>query len=314
MPSAKSRAAKAATAARVAAYNVAAAATLEADKAGIEKLMGITGRAPDFEGLDTVGDGALGAAHSSVLFKPTLPSMLNLNTSPKMSRALAVGAVMMGAGHNGNPSDEENVKPIVPGTAAPGRNFAQKGEEKGVDGVGHAARPLSPILGNIDNEKGVRACEFERQKVKRAGDLAKRKAAKTAKMGHGHGGRVASEGSGGKEVKSRIGPNDMDVDIAELLDEKPVKKTASRVDKDMAGNGRVEVSLSELVLRQKKARKVKEDDFEMISPVRPVIALDDLEAREMEMEEPWEHVERESEQGRDEPSYAAVVLGIGTGL
>lgn len=52
----------------------------------------------------------------------------------------------------------------------------------------------------------------------------------------------------------------------------------------------------------------------MISPVRPVIALDDLEAREMEMEEPWEHVEREFEQGKGEPSYAAVVLGIGTGL
>jgi hypothetical protein len=60
--------------------------------------------------------------------------------------------------------------------------------------------------------------------------------------------------------------------------------------------------------------ELTEDDFEMISPVRPVIALDDLEAREMEMEEPWEHVEREFEQGKGEPSYAAVVLGIGTGL
>jgi len=52
----------------------------------------------------------------------------------------------------------------------------------------------------------------------------------------------------------------------------------------------------------------------MISPVRPVIVLDDLEAKDMDMDEPWEHVERDFEPGKkpkeDEPSYAAVLLGI----
>ena len=57
-----------------------------------------------------------------------------------------------------------------------------------------------------------------------------------------------------------------------------------------------------------------EDDFEMVSPVRPVIVLDDLEAKDMDMDEPWEHVERDFEPGKKskegEPSYAAVLLGI----
>jgi len=52
----------------------------------------------------------------------------------------------------------------------------------------------------------------------------------------------------------------------------------------------------------------------MISPVRPVIVLDDLEAKDMDMDEPWEHVERDLEPNikpkEGEPSYAAVLLGI----
>jgi hypothetical protein len=202
-------------------------------------------------------------------FKPTLPSMLYLNTGPNTNRALAVGAVTVGAVH-GNPSDEENVQPIVPRIAPASTASAQKGEEKSVEGVGYVARPLSPILGNIDNERDVRAYEFGRQKVKRAGELAKRKAAKAAKTSggyagsHNHGGRGASEGSGGdggkKEVKSRIGPKDMDVDIAGMLAEKPITKITGGIDKDkvdLPSNGRIEVSLSELALLQKKPRKVK---------------------------------------------------------
>ena len=48
----------------------------------------------------------------------------------------------------------------------------------------------------------------------------------------------------------------------------------------------------------------------MISPVRPVIALDDLEVREIDMDEPWEHVEHDLEQGKKGGSYAEVVVGI----
>lgn len=277
MPSTRSRAAKAATAARVAAYNAAAAA-LDAEPpvkaTSIGKVMNIIGRDPRFDALnEETGPSNVGALTStdkpSMPFKPMLPSMLNLNTSPNMNRALAVGAVTVGnGGHTGNPSDEENVQPMVP-RIAPTSNRTQKGEEIVLDGVGYVARPLSPILGNI-NEKNVRAHEFERQKVKRAGELAKRKAAKVAKIAggynagsggnHTHSGRGVPEGDGGrKEVKSKIGPDDMDVDIARMLVEKPVTKITSGFDTkvEMPSDGRVEVSLSEFVLRQKKPRKSK---------------------------------------------------------
>lgn len=60
------------------------------------------------------------------------------------------------------------------------------------------------------------------------------------------------------------------------------------------------------------ANRLIDDDFEMISPVRPVIVLDDLEAREIDMDEPWEHVEHDLEQGKKDKdtSYAEVVVGI----
>lgn len=266
MPSAKARAAKAATAARVASYNAAAAA-LDTDAPvkttetlGIEKLLNLTG---DFEGHHSSGTVVgLASSNSPMLFKPTLPSMLNLNTKPSMNRALVVGAVSVAPGQNGNPSDEENVHPGVPG-AAP--TSTQRVEERNVDGVGYVGRPLSPILGHINNEKGARAYEFERQKVKRAGELVKRKAAKAARTGGGsHSGRVASEGNGAeggrREAKLRIGPNDMDVDISEMLAEKPSKKLTGGIKKEkeeMPSDGRIEVSLSEFVLGQKKPRKVK---------------------------------------------------------
>ena len=277
MPSAKARAAKAATAARVASYNAAAAA-LDADApvktaedSGFEKLLNLTGNFESLHSSSTVAGAALASPNSSMLFKPTLPSMLNLNTKSNMNRALAVGAVTVTPGQNGNPSDEENVHPMVPG-ATP--TSTQKVEERNVDGVGYVGRPLSPILGHINNEKGARAYEFERQKVKRAGELVKRKAAKAAKAagsgcvagggGHSYSGRVAFDGNGAdggrREARSRILPNDMDVDIPEILVEKPLKKPTTGIKKEeeeMPSDGRIEVSLSEFVLRQKKPRKVK---------------------------------------------------------
>jgi hypothetical protein len=45
--------------------------------------------------------------------------------------------------------------------------------------------------------------------------------------------------------------------------------------------------------------------------VRSVIVLDDIEAKDMDIDEPWEHVDRDFEQSKDgEPSYAAVLLGF----
>ncbi|KAJ3487966.1 hypothetical protein NLJ89_g11664 [Agrocybe chaxingu] len=81
------------------------------------------------------------------------------------------------------------------------------------------------------------------------------------------------------------------------------------------------VSLSDFVVTSsRKPRKAKDDDFEFIPPVRSVIVLDDMaETRDMDVDEPWEHVDddfdgtdasKASDAGSDkdaELSYAEVV-------
>ncbi|PPQ81359.1 hypothetical protein CVT24_001148 [Panaeolus cyanescens] len=85
--------------------------------------------------------------------------------------------------------------------------------------------------------------------------------------------------------------------------------------------GRREVSLSELVYfaAQKKPRKNKSGhDFEMIPAPRTVIVLDDVESRDMEMDEAWDHIDdlkmdalssKDGEDDEIELSYAEVVAG-----
>ena len=329
MPSAKARAAKAATAARVAAYNATAAAAA-VESANVTSVEAAGKPSVTIPGLlpcevDNVGVNVIRALPIMPL-KPTLPSMLNLNTSPNLNRALPVGAVIVHPGQpTHNASDEENIQPAVAGKAVSAAT-SPKIEEKV---VGHASRPLSPIFGNRDNDKDVRAYEFERQKVKKGAELAKRKA-KKANLALSV---VSGIGEGGK--RGRV--NAMDVDIEELLLAGRTTASSARVSTSPV-NRKVEsreVSLSELVVRtQKKSRKAKglflrspdsgqseliseiEDDFEMISPPRSVIALDDaLDAQDMDMDEPWEHVERDFEAVKKhnhkggEASYAGILAG-----
>ncbi|KAF9055769.1 hypothetical protein BJ165DRAFT_1398568 [Panaeolus papilionaceus] len=77
--------------------------------------------------------------------------------------------------------------------------------------------------------------------------------------------------------------------------------------------GRREVSLSELVYfaAQKKPRKNKGHDFEMIPALKTVIVLDDAESADVEMDEAWDHIDDLSMDGEVELSYAKVVAGGG---
>jgi len=360
MPSAKARAAKAATAARIAAYNAAAAAIESANVASVgaagKPSVTIPGLLP-CEANSVGANATLGVVRCLPIMplKPTLPSMLNLNTSPNLNRALPVGAVIVNPGQpTHNASDEENIQPAVAGKAPSlpmSAATSPKIEEKVVDVGGHTSRPLSPIFGNRDNEKDVRAYEIERQRVKKGAELAKRKAKKAnvafsvvGSGGHGQGRGWSESGAGDWGKKEKV--TAMDVDIEEMLlagrktassarvstSERPVnRKDQTRV--ESSGGGRV-VSLSELVvLTQKKSRKVKglpapfalriivtdlmskiEDDFEMIPPIRSVIVLDDaLDAQDVDMDEPWEHVEPDFEavkkRNHNEASYAAILAG-----
>jgi len=84
-----------------------------------------------------------------------------------------------------------------------------------------------------------------------------------------------------------------------------------------------EVNLSDLVvLSQRKPRKLREGDFELVPALPTVIALDDMPVLDMVVDEPWECVEEDDvchdvdEGGPKNPlgkkgnlSYAKVLVG-----
>ncbi len=288
MPSAKARAAKAATAARVATYEVSAA-TLDSSSpltvAGtVEVNVNVPGLRVETNLLNAdtmcgaLSEVVMPGVFTAVPFQPAPSNMLNVNTSPDLNRALSVGAIVRNTEKMDNASDEENVQP--PGAvASPVSNPVDSIEGKGT--CGRLSRPLSPILGNRDNERDVRAFEVERQKVKRAGELAKRKAKKAAKAGGwatvigGHGrGSSESEIDGWWKSKAGTGAgNDMDIDVEDMValangkTMGSAKKIVTNLGNPMDGKKHtrigesgagIEVNFSELFAHShRKPRKVK---------------------------------------------------------
>ena len=52
-------------------------------------------------------------------------------------------------------------------------------------------------------------------------------------------------------------------------------------------------------------------DFEVISPIRPVIALDDRDLNSPDLDETWEYISNtEGAETKGRPSYAAIVTGV----
>ncbi|KZT01184.1 uncharacterized protein LAESUDRAFT_816090 [Laetiporus sulphureus 93-53] len=74
-----------------------------------------------------------------------------------------------------------------------------------------------------------------------------------------------------------------------------------------------EVDLASLI-KPAKTRKPKAEDYEVIPNVRPVIALDDRASAVPEVDEPWEHISAEDEDGAPAgpsgPSYAQIVANM----
>ncbi|CAA7264917.1 unnamed protein product [Cyclocybe aegerita] len=236
---------------------------------------------------------------------------------------------------SGSTSDEENVQPPHLASSTPA---LAKGAGAAEDPI--ASRPLSPLLSNKDNERDVRAYEHDRQRTKRAAERAMKRAKKAGGPGapcHGcHGGKgvTADRKTRGRVAGDAATNAEVDADV----DVPPVGFTKSLPAGMGFGAGMLEranlvamveeavgidrkVSLLDFVVTSsRKPRKAKDDDFEFIPPVRSVIVLDDMaETRDMDVDEPWEHVDddfdgtdasKASDAGSDkdaEPSYAEVV-------
>jgi len=215
-------------------------------------------------------------------------------------------------------SDEENIKPAQEELEPPSSPLPLSGS----------------IFGSKAQERDMRAYEHERQRTKRAAERAANRARKSAYAGpFGIQSSVREGREANRKTRGRVEVEvDEDVQtvgkgisvpagtlIEGLLGADPSAGIAAiarananairSVEEKRQANSPVqegddtrEVTLSDLVvLSQRKARKTKVDDYELVPAVRTVIVLDDMPTEDMELDEPWEHVAHSIEDNDGKP-------------
>jgi hypothetical protein len=266
-------------------------------------------------------------AKTSTPFKPTTHTP-KVNANPKVAPVqLKVVTSVAAATTTSSPpvsqSNEENVRPVQ------------------ADEQATKLEPLSPLplfgTGTAKaQERDVRAYEHERQRSKRAGEWAIRRAKKTG-TGKGKGGAAAAAGGRTADMGDpRRGKRTVDVAVDAVLATAPgargfssvlaPPKKSSILSTNAHSDPSRKVNLSDLVvLSQRKPRKLREGDFELVPALPTVIVLDDMPVLDMAVDEPWECVDEEdachdvvdkevsknaqAKKGEQNPSYAKVLVG-----
>ncbi|KAF5346115.1 hypothetical protein D9758_009953 [Tetrapyrgos nigripes] len=189
--------------------------------------------------------------------------------------------------------------------------------------------------------KDQRAYEHERQRSKKAADLAKAKARKgqwslltyDSKRVSQILSRSSSTRSWTPEKSKRLRPEEATIAEALALDGIPGVTGLVHDNAHVRGGGddasaKPEVKLADLIssesVRKPRARRGKDSDYELIPHVRSVIVLDDITTRDVSFDEPWEHIDHSdsedstssSEPGahkkKDSPKTYASILSVGS--
>ncbi|THV00601.1 hypothetical protein K435DRAFT_854530 [Dendrothele bispora CBS 962.96] len=146
-----------------------------------------------------------------------------------------------------------------------------------------------PSLASLRDQ---RAYEHERQRSKKAADLAKAKARKGqwSLLTYDSKRSLSSSPTRNPEKSKRLRPEEM-----EALERTPRAMSS-------------EVKLADLIssksVRKPRVRKGKDSDYEVVPHVRSVIVLDDIMARDVSFDEPWEHVEHSDSDDSSSDSVA----------
>jgi len=232
--------------------------------------------------------------------------------------------------HNSSENTSTLRKASVDATTSPGV-IQPQATAPSAEAEAENVQPPPPGPLNEEIDRDARAYEHERQRVKQAGEWARRRARKA--NGQGGFGRpvVAGATHAGRRAKgfksAKVGL-DVDVDVYVVMPQRDMERTTTKIwdelgaglwkraslppsgtDVSKATQG-VRVNLSDLVvLSQRKPRKLSVDGFEVIPPIRSVIALDDVvNVHDMELDETWEHVYANDGIAQlTGPSYACVV-------
>lgn len=166
-----------------------------------------------------------------------------------------------------------------------------------------AASPLvSSALPDADILREVRAYEHARQRAKRAEEVARRRAVKEQSLT-----------ALGNQLSQPTPRSKKGAGAAPSYDSVGVENLAAPPRDDVAHGPAPSrpagMRLDDLVrvAAPAKPRKSKRKDvgFEMVPPVRSVIALDDTTSRDVVIDEPWEYIPRDNEVPK--ASYAAIL-------
>ncbi|KAL1738358.1 hypothetical protein HDZ31DRAFT_70089 [Schizophyllum fasciatum] len=161
----------------------------------------------------------------------------------------------------------------------------------------------SVALPEVDALRDMRAYEHARQRTKRAEEIARRKALKE-RSAHGGAHPQSTTTTGGKSratLPSTHDDNTPDPCLAPRYDD------WDRISAPTIGLSRTALKMEDVGAKPAKSRKNRRKDveYEMISPLPPVIALDDANYRDVTIDEPWEYIPRPDEVPK--ASYAAVL-------
>ncbi|KAH9947076.1 hypothetical protein B0H21DRAFT_740245 [Amylocystis lapponica] len=154
--------------------------------------------------------------------------------------------------------------------------------------------------------KAVREYEHDRHHTKKAAEHERTRERKERRRFRPHSGRAVHV----RRVSGRaiaVGP-EVEEQAALETPEDLERPEVVAEDVGPVGESMLELDIAPL-MKPAKARKRKAEDFEVIPSVRSVIVLDEHAAAELEIDEPWEHVTADDQEGEkvEPPSYARVV-------
>ena len=181
----------------------------------------------------------------------------------------------------------------------------------------------SSTLPEVDALRDMRAYEHARQRVKRAEEIARRKALKERSVSGGNSHHSSATGSGAK-AKAASGSSTDDTSSASEPWAHSRLNDWERTPMPSIAQSPSAMKLEDIIAKPAKSRKSKraslllscimtlltkrtgkDAEYEMVSPLPTVIALDDANYRDITIDEPWEYIPRPDEVPK--ASYAAVL-------
>ncbi|KAK7051635.1 hypothetical protein VNI00_004614 [Paramarasmius palmivorus] len=213
--------------------------------------------------------------------------------------------------------------PLPPVTTTESSSVGPADKDNNVDDMYSEPQSLSHSFPCLYTLKDQREYEHDRQRFKHVTDYIQMRARKGREAYPANGtlprrgrlgwlpsyfSKTATENDAEKEKRANLSCNTSEPVEDEWVEwSSPNGTDYHGLDKH---NPSTEAKLLDLIVSTRKPRKIKEPEFEFIPHVRSVIVLDDKMARDVTVDEPWEHValsDHDETSDVKAPTYASIV-------